>query len=51
MNLDLQSFLDMLILSLRLVVRMSNGLFVGVYCNARRPRRVRGVGGWGASFR
>ena len=51
MNLDSQSFLDMLIPSLRLVVRMRNGLFVGVYCNARRPRRVRGVGGWGASFR
>ena len=47
MNLDSQSFLDMLISSLRLVVRMSNGLFVGVYCNARRPRRGRGAGGWG----
>ena len=44
MNLDLQSFLGMLIPSLRLVVRMSNGLFVGVYCNARRPRRGRGLG-------
>ena len=47
MNLDLQSFLGMLIPSLRLVVRMSNGLFVGVYCNARRPRRGRGAGGLG----
>ena len=47
MNLDSQSFLDMLIPSLRLVVRMSNGLFVGVYCNARRPRRGRGAWGWG----
>ena len=44
MNLDLQSFLGMLIPSLRLVVRMSNGLFVGVFCNARRPRRGGGLG-------